>query len=146
MHDFPMPTHLQSMADRIREALGNDTPYDASRRLRERGVQISAQSIYEWLKGSEVKEDNLEQLAAEYGTTCAWLRYGAGDARAPSDVATEGGQLMERLPDEVRQETLDFIGYKLSRPDVQIAEETRASYLRFTEAVRADLARKTGGS
>jgi len=94
---------LDTMADRIRDAMGADNGYEVSRRLERRGERVSAQSIYAWLAGGDVRESNLQAFADEYGTTCAWLRYGIGERAGDSAVAAEAARLIESLPGEVRQ-------------------------------------------
>lgn len=135
----------QTMAERIRLVMGADNAYDVVRKLERAGTAVSEQTIYNWLDGSEIKESNLAAFAQLYGTTPAWLRYGIGERESLSEKGAEGGRLVQQLPDELLQETLDFLGYKLQRPDVQVAEETRASYFKFSEKVRQDMARRKGG-
>ena len=139
-------TAPSTIAQRLREAFGDDNAYAVSARLQRRGVAVSAQSIYDWLKGAaEPKEPHLLALAEEYGVTPAWLRYGVGPRDSLSAAAVELGKAVQAMAAEPQQEVLDFVAWKLSKPDVQVAEETRAGYMKFLENVRKSNARRTGG-
>jgi LmbE family N-acetylglucosaminyl deacetylase len=133
------------MAERLREVAGNDSLGEVARKLALEGADVTPQAVHLWFRGGEVREENLAAFARAYGVREAWLRYGDGERADASAVARSGGEMLEALPGEMLQQTIDFIGYQLSKPNVQVAEETRASYRRFIERVLEDRERKHQG-
>lgn len=136
--------HAGTMSERIQDVLtaANDTPYQASEKLALIGASISPQAIYGWLKGGDAKPENLAAFAAVYKVSLPWLRFGQGERTEASLIGTQLERMLYDLTNEGAQLTLDFLEFQISRPNVQIAEETRASYIAFIEGVRADMAKK----
>lgn len=130
---------LETLAARIESVMGDDKPYEVSRKLALRGVEVSPQAIYGWLKGGEVKEANLQAFAELYEVEPAWLRYGVGDRESRRQSEEAIVHLFKEMPSETKQLTLDFIEYQLHKATSAIASEKVANYMRFIERIKADM-------
>lgn len=131
-----------TLADRIRETIDGDNPYEVSRKLAEQGVMITPQAIYSWLDGSGVKEENLAALARTYRVSESWLRYGEGSKKLLSESDQAAVNLIGELPPEIAQQSLDFIEYQIHRSTAVIAGEKLAHYMTWIDRIRADLEQK----
>lgn len=125
-----------TLADRIREAMGGDSAYQASARLQLRGVAITPQAIYEWLKGGDVKEATLVAFADEYKVQPAWLRYGVGPRQQESDAERAVVSLFREMPEQTKQLALDFIEYQLHKSTSLLAGEKMASYMTLISKIK----------
>ena len=124
---------VETLADRLRETFGNDTGGAVARKLALHGASVSYQAVHKWLNGGNVSDENLAAVAAAYGVSLAWLKYGEGDKRAPI------AEVMEALPPESQQQVLDFIEFQLNRPGLPLTPQSVARYLAMIDRIKQDM-------
>lgn len=133
-----MQTDLSS---RLSLILGDEPLAETARQLAAHGCIVSPQAIHKWRRGGPIGEENLLALCKAYGIEPAWLRYGVGPRRANQVEASPReavGELLESLPPEARQETLDFIEWKVQRSPF-VNREQFGRYLRMIDQIKRAL-------
>jgi transcriptional regulator with XRE-family HTH domain len=83
---MPRPTGTGgSVALRLRELFGGDSPADVARR-----AGVARGSVYRWLKGETVIDQaSGGKLAAAYGVNLSWLLYGDGPKHPEGDAGAD---------------------------------------------------------
>jgi hypothetical protein len=129
----PMVEKVETFGERFEKLRGGMSFQALSDAIyRKTGIRISAQGIHKWSKGGGIEQDKLKLLAEFFGVTEAWLTY--GEAPAPTLDEAVG-----KLPDESRQEVLDFIRYKFSRAEGLIASDVASDYHVMIDRIRKDM-------
>jgi hypothetical protein len=129
------------LSTRLESVLGGDVLTEIALRLAAEGCIVSPQAIHKWKKGGPISEENLQALCRAYDIEPAWLRYGVGprsrtgDVESPRDAAAE---LIESLPADAKQETLDFIEWKVQRSPF-VDREQFGRYLRMIDRIKQSL-------
>jgi transcriptional regulator with XRE-family HTH domain len=117
---------------------------------------VSATSAHKWLNGGDVKEANVKKLAAHFGVTPAWIRYGqqaaieaheAVDKYSPGlpataiEVATRWMTLSTERQDALREIifTMSYIESKF--PSMRRSRPSGESYDSIETAFEKDLKR-----
>lgn len=116
--------------DRLRGGMSYQALSDAI--YRKTGLRVSAQGMHKWSKGGGIEQDKLKLLAEFFGVTEAWLMY--GESPAPTLDEAVGA-----LPDESRQEVLDFIRYKFTRAEGLLASDVAGDYHAMIDRIRKDM-------
>lgn len=129
-----MQTDLSTRLDSV---LGGDTLPEIARKMAAEGCIISPQAIHKWRRGGPISEENLLCLCRVYKVSPAWLRYGVGEPHPSSAAQQTAGELIDSLPAPTRQETLDFIEWKIQR-DPLVDREAFGRYLRMIDRIRRD--------
>ena len=133
------------MEARIAEVIGEDSAYTVADKLTRRGHPISAPAVYKWLKGGGIDDPALDALCAEYGVSRGWVRYGEGTRKALSASDSVAAELMQELPVEVKQMTLDFMEYQVHRSATVLGTgEQLARYLTMIDKLKRDMRNKRG--
>lgn len=101
---------------------------------------VTPKAARKWLEGVGYPDlDMAVRIAQEAGVHVNWLLQGAGPKhvdRARNDTAERIGDIVESLPADERQQTLDFIRYKLERSGQWYAADTVGRYLAFIDKIR----------
>lgn len=100
------------------------------------GVKKSA--VNQWVSGKtkDLKNDYLFALEDVTGFSARWIATGEGPQRtARSQVA----RLLEEAPQEIVQQTLDFMGYKITTSTAVLSQEKTARYLKWIDTIGKDL-------
>ena len=147
-HPFPaaytqlMVEKQSDFGSRFEELRGDMSYNDLSAAILERfGARITAQAMHKWVKqGGGITPENARIVADYFGVNPGWLLFGEGPAPEPRIR-----HILEDLPPEHSQQSLDFIEYQLSRAGKFIAAEKMASYMTMIESIRQDLAKRKGG-
>lgn len=130
-----------TFAARVKIALGEDSPYTAVKKLALIGRAIAPQTIYAWLSGGGADDGTLADFARVYGVRLAWLKFGDGEQREPTDTERDMARLFSELPPEMRREALDILGYQIQRATALVASERTASYMAMIDKIKADMDR-----
>jgi hypothetical protein len=126
------------LSTRLVQVLGSEPLTESARRLADQGCIVSPQAIHKWRQGGTIAEENLQALCLAYNVSPAWLRYGVGPKSpadpegSPRDAAAE---LIESLPPDAKQETLDFIEWKIQRSPL-VDREQFGRYLRMIDKIK----------
>lgn len=103
-------------------------------------VRITPQAMHKWVKqGGGITPDNARVVAEYFGVSPGWLLFGEGPEPQPRIR-----HILEDLPPENSQQSLDFIEYQLGRAGKFIAAEKMAHYMTMIEGIRQDLAKRKG--
>ena len=119
--------------------IAKDSAGAVSRKLAVEGVSVSYQAVHKWLNGGGITDEMLEALARAYRVSPAWLKYGEGRKREPLQ------EVFEALPDDNRQQVLDFIRYQVTMSTPLAAREQTARYLAMIDKIRTDMDGKKKG-
>lgn len=132
---------MQKEADhdtgRFIEMVGNDNDREVSDKMTRAGYSVSPQAVHKWRHGiGNITKRNIMGLCKVYDTSEAWFMLGIGPKEAGKKTTGEEAQLMEALPEDIRQQTFDFIGYQLTRPGV-IPPEKLPHYFALLDRIKA---------
>lgn len=104
-------------------------------------VRISPQAMNKWVKqGGGITESNARIVAEHFGVNPGWLMFGEGPAPEPRIR-----HILQDLPVENAQQSLDFIEYQIQKAGKFIAAEKLPSYTKMIESIRKDLEKRKGG-
>lgn len=93
-------------------------------------VDVGQKGVRKWLEGEGLPTlENTIKLAKYFSVHTEWLLSGRG----PKYLDHDGRALMDSLPKEVRQETIDFLEFKLHK---QLQGEKLARYLRWLDHLK----------
>jgi transcriptional regulator with XRE-family HTH domain len=122
---------------RLKEATGlsyerlSDAVFDAT------GVRISGQAMHKWAQGGNIEESQLETLAAYFKRTPAWFRYGIGPEISEEQI--ELSRAITELPEQSRQQTLDFLKYQIERAQPLFSKQQTSHYLKMIDSIIKDM-------
>lgn len=92
-------------------------------------VGLTQKGVRKWLEGEGMPTlERCIQLANHFGVHTEWLVSGRGEK-----YVNGTGLALSELPDDVRQETIDFLTFKLQR---QFTGDQLARYLRWLDHIR----------
>lgn len=126
-------TITRGFADRLNQLLdeaGFPEKFDGRQVALAKLFDVSQKGARKWLEGEGLP--TLERcivIAEHFRVNTEWLVSGRGPMR-------DGGEqerMLDSLPDDVRQETFDFLGFKLSKA---LRGEQLAHYLRWLDRIR----------
>lgn len=121
-----------SMAKRISDLLGNDSVPQAAAKIQLAGGKVTVQGIHKWLNGGQISEPNLLALAAAYGSTPAYIRYGVQE-KPLSESQQAAADLVGEEPD-MAQEAFDFMSYRINRSVADNPDKLRR-YMEMIEKI-----------
>lgn len=127
------------MPDRIRELIGDDSPYDVARKFALRGTDLSAQAVYKWLGGGDIGEANLRLLCEIYGTSPAYVRYGIKTEERLTNGQKAAAELIGSAPPQMVQMTLDFLEYQMQKTSAPAVQEHLADYMAMIDRIKRDM-------
>jgi len=106
---------------------------------RKTGLLITAQTVHNWCSGkTDITEDKLKVVAEFFGVSASWLRYGEGSMTERNALETA----ITALPEDDRQQVLDFVRYKIERADTLFASEKASSYLAMIDRLVEDMKKR----
>lgn len=108
-------------------------------------IGLSPSAVTQWLDGTTKSYEaiNVIKAARHLGVDADWLVTGEGSPQRASQTATQLGQLIDALPAEPAQATVDFIGYKLSHSKTIIASDQIAAYETILDHVKEEIDKRT---
>lgn len=105
------------------------------------GQRISPQAMHKWVKQSNgITIDNARLVAEFFEVSPAWLLFGEGEAKPPPI-----NRIVENLPADNQQQTLDFIEYQISKSEGMIASEKLTDYMAMIQRIREDMEQRRKG-
>jgi len=102
-------------------------------------ARVSPQAVTKWIKTGEISRENAVEVARLLELPVDALLGGVSPAGA------ELGGAIDALPDESRQQVLDFVRYKFERAEGLIASEQAAHYVKMIDRIKADYERRKDG-
>lgn len=101
-------------------------------------IGVSRSTVSQWCSGStkDIKNDYLFALEDVTGFSARWIATGQGPQRS---VRGQVARLLEEAPPEIVQETLDFMGYKITTCSALLSSENTARYLKWIDSIGKDL-------
>jgi transcriptional regulator with XRE-family HTH domain len=99
---------------------------------------VSAQAVTKWIQTGQISRENAIQVAPILGVSLDALLAGA------SIEGAQIGEAISELPDEHRQQVLDFIRYKFERSEGMIASDKAAHYVAMIDRIKSDMAARQG--
>lgn len=133
MKNQPMVEKVETFGERFDKLRGGMSYQALSDAIyRKTQLRVSPQAMHKWSKGGGIEQDKLKLLAEFFGVTEAWLMYG----ESPPPTLDEA---VGALPDESRQEVLDFIRYKYSRAEGLVASDIAGDYHAMIDRIRKDM-------
>jgi DNA-binding XRE family transcriptional regulator len=126
-------TITKNFADRLNEVLdeaGMPEKFDGRQVALAKIFDVSQKGARKWLEGEGLPTlERCIEIATHFGVNTEWLVSGRG----PKRDGSEQDQMIASLPEEVRQETFDFLGFKLSK---QLTGDQLAHYLRWIDRIK----------
>lgn len=111
--DDPGMQTKTNMADRVCELIGDDSLPQAVAKIQLQGGKATVQAVHKWKHGGEISEPNLKALAAAYGSSPAWIRYGVTVKTLTK--AQEAAAELAALQPEILAEAFDFARFRLDK-------------------------------
>jgi transcriptional regulator with XRE-family HTH domain len=101
----------------------------------------STGTITQWKTGETEKHDaELVVKAAQFlDVDVEWLVLGEGTHERIRKTSQQMAQIVDSLPREPRQQTLDFISYQLTKAEPLITGEKAAHYHQMIESIIHDM-------
>ncbi|HET9701158.1 MAG TPA: helix-turn-helix transcriptional regulator [Burkholderiales bacterium] len=108
-------------------------------------IGVTPSAISQWISGDSKGYDavNAIKAADALGLNVKWLVLGKGPRFAISQDAETVAGAIEALPKEARQESFDFVLYKIERNEADlVAGEKMADYHRMLSSIIADMKKR----
>lgn len=102
-------------------------------------VGVSPQAVTKWIQTGQIRRENAKAVAEVLGLSIDTLL-----GHSKSDEA-QIGQVVEALPDEHRQQVLDFIQYKIEKSEAFMTTDKIAHYLKLIDNIKADMRKRSSG-
>lgn len=101
-------------------------------------IAVSRSAVSQWIAGTtkDIKNDHLFALEDITGFSARWIATGQGPQRTARNQAA---QLLDEAPPEIVQQTLDFLGYKISTSQALMTQEQTARYLKWIDRIGKDM-------
>lgn len=118
----PWTTHIgqnvrMEPKDRLKQArlaAGYETPSDAARALKNKGINKNTLISHE--NGNRaISRKAAEKYAKAFGVRAGWLLYGEAENEAPLNRLREVLARVESKPREFQERIIDFVEYQLDR-------------------------------
>lgn len=106
------------------------------------GLTRSAISQVESGMTKSPSAENVFRIADALGVDARELTFGPGGK--PASIEHQIADLLQMLPDDIKQEPLDFTMYKIEKSEGLIASEQMGRYLTMIGKIRDDMAKKRG--
>lgn len=133
-----MLTDMESVGDRLRRLREEREPKVTQTALAKAiGVTRSAIAQVESGTSNSLNAENITKAAKFFGRNPLWLATGDGPEYA-SDAVSDA---LDALPDEGRQQTLDFLLYQIERAK-HVFTERPGGYTRMIERITQDMQRR----
>lgn len=129
----------QTISERIRNLIGEDSPYDVSRRFALKGVALTPQAVYKWLAGGEIGEENLRVLCEIYGGEAPYIRYGIKGDTDMRNGQRAAAELIGSAPPEVVKLTMDFMEYQIQKSEVPAVQQNISIYMKMIDRIMQDI-------
>lgn len=107
-------------------------------------IGASTGTITQWKTGETKKYDaELVVKAAQFlDVDVEWLVLGEGHPERVRKTSQQMAQIVDSLPREPRQQTLDFISYQITKAEPLMVGERAANYHKMIEAIITDMKRR----
>lgn len=101
----------------------------------------SAAVITQWKTGQTLAFDAVKAIkAAQFlNVDVEWLVLGEGSPERIRKTSQQMAQIVDGLPKEPRQQTLDFISYQITKAEPLMAGEKSARYHKMIETIVQDM-------
>ena len=101
-------------------------------------LHVTRSAVNQWVsdRTKDIKLDHLFGLEDMTGFSARWLATGKGPQRA---ALSQSARILDEEPREIVQETLDFMGYKITASKAIMTQERAAKYLKWIDALARDL-------
>jgi transcriptional regulator with XRE-family HTH domain len=101
-------------------------------------------TITQWKTGETKKYDaELVVKAAQFlDVDVEWLVLGEGSPERIRKTSLRMAEIVDNLPREPRQQTLDFISYQLTKAEPLMAGEKSAHYHKMIDTIISDMQRR----
>jgi len=129
---------LEMMADRIKRAR-------AEAKLTQEqvaaAVGVTAAAVAQWETGNSksLRPANLFKLARIVKKSPEWIATGEG----PEELMEDLDNVVAELPIDDRQQSLDFIEYRIEKAATLLGEQRTAHYMSMIARIRADMAKRS---
>lgn len=104
-------------------------------------IDASPGVITQWKTGQTQAFDAVKVIkAAQFlNVDVEWLVLGEGSSERIRKTSQQMAQIVDSLPREPRQQTLDFISYQITKAEPLMAGEKSAHYHHMIEAIIQDM-------
>ena len=126
----PMVTDLGNVILEALDRLGQTQSWLAEQ------VGVSNQAVTKWIRTGQIGRENIQDVANALQITTDALLGGV------SSAGSTIGRIVESLPDEPKQEVLDFLLYKIDRADTPLLTEKRNDYIRMIKGIVEDMEKR----
>lgn len=133
---------LSTFAGRFRWAIARSPNNQSALAV---AMGASTGTITQWKTGDTEKHDaELVVKAARFlDVDVEWLVLGEGSYERIRKTSQQMAQIVDGLPLEPRQQTLDFISYQLTKAEQLMAGEKSAHYHKMIDTIITDMKRRS---
>lgn len=136
------PAKTNGFVARLREVCNDmQLPEHGRQTMLAKRFGVTQGATKKWLNGEGFPNmDKIVAICEWADVNVNWLVMGTGPKKTGgADIKTVVlGEALQALPDQDRQQVMDFIGYKIERADGLFVGERLARYMTMLDAFKAD--------